>query len=158
MLPRLGQQGIPVVSINTKLVKARIYRIGDRRLAAEVLDGDFEKQLQTYELKQIADQKGEKLWAGEMPVASKLNEEVTTAFPVDTLLPNLKPGLYVIAASAADENAKPSEDSGQRGRGLQHQGDAMVRRFRSGAYRILGRGWRACLCALAGHRGAGSGH
>ncbi len=111
VLPRAGQQGIPIVTINTKLVKAWIYRIGDRRLAAEVLDGDFERQLQTYELKQIADQKGEKLWSGEMPVASKLNEEVTTAFPVDTLLPNLKPGLYVIAASAADENAKPAEDA-----------------------------------------------
>ena len=110
VLPRIGQQGIPIVSINTKLVKASIYRIGDRRIATEVLDGDFERQLQAYELKQIADTKGEKLWTGEMPVTSKLNEEVTTAFPVDTLMPNLKPGLYIIAASAADEAAKPSED------------------------------------------------
>ncbi len=91
VLPRIGQQGIPIISINTKLVKASIYRIGDRRLATEVLDGDFEHQLQTYDLKRIADQKGEKLWSGEMPVISKANEEVTTAFPVDTLLPNLKP-------------------------------------------------------------------
>ncbi|MBI4725435.1 MAG: alpha-2-macroglobulin family protein, partial [Rhodomicrobium sp.] len=112
VLPRLGQQGIPVISINTKLVKAAIYRIGDRRLAAEVLDGDFEHQLQSYDLNRIAGQKGEKLWSGEMPVASKLNEEVTTAFPVDKLLPDLKPGLYVIAASAADENAKTAESNG----------------------------------------------
>ena len=67
VLPRTGQQGIPIVSINTKLVKAAIYRIGDRSLLLEVLDGGFEHQLQTYELKQIADQKGEKLWFGEMP-------------------------------------------------------------------------------------------
>ena len=112
VLPRIGQQGIPIVSINTKLVKATIYRIGDRRLAAEVLDGDFERQLQSYELNRIADQKGEKLWSGEMPVVAKLNEEVTTAFPVGTLLPNLKPGLYVIAASAADESKKAAETSG----------------------------------------------
>jgi uncharacterized protein YfaS (alpha-2-macroglobulin family) len=111
VLPRTGQQGIPIISINTKLVKASIYRIGDRRLAAEVLDGDFERQLQAYELSRITNEKGEKLWSGEMPVASKLNEEVTTAFPVDTLLPNLKPGLYVIAASAAGENAKPEDNS-----------------------------------------------
>ena len=111
VLPRTGQQGIPIVSINTKLVKATIYRIGDRRLAEEVLDGDFQKPMQTYQLNQLANQKGEKLWSGEMPVASKLNEEVTTAFPVDTLLPNLKPGLYVIAASAAEEGAKPDNDS-----------------------------------------------
>jgi hypothetical protein len=111
VLPRTGQQGIPVVSVNTKIVKASIYRIGDRRLAAEVLDGDFERQLQTYDLKRIANEKGEKLWSGEMAVASKLNEEVITAFPVDTLLPNLKPGLYIVAASAGEENAKPAESA-----------------------------------------------
>ena len=111
VLPRTGQQGIPIVSINTKLVKAAIYRIGDRRLAEEVLDGDFQKPMETYQLNQLANHKGEKLWSGEMPVTSKLNEEVTTAFPVDTLLPNLKPGLYVIAASAGEEGAKPDNDS-----------------------------------------------
>ncbi len=110
VLPRTGQQGIPVVSINTKLVKATIYRIGDRRLAAEVLDGDFQKPLESYQLNQIADQKGEKLWSGEMPVAPKLNEEVTTAFPIDELLPNLKPGLYIIAANTAEEGANSAED------------------------------------------------
>ena len=111
VLPRTGQQGIPIVSINAKLVKATIYRIGDRRLAEEVLDGDFQKPMETYQLNQLANHKGEKLWSGEMAVASKLNEEVTTAFPVDTLLPNLKPGLYVIAASAAEEGAKPENGS-----------------------------------------------
>ncbi len=110
VLPRTGQQGIPVVSINTKLVKATIYRIGDRRLAAEVLDGDFQKPLESYQLNQIADQKGEKLWSGEMPVAPKLNEEVTTAFPIDELLPNLKPGLYIIAANTAEEGAASSAE------------------------------------------------
>ena len=112
MLPRRASRAFRWSRVNTKLVKAWIYRIGDRRLAAEVLDGDFEKQLQTYELKQIADQRGEKLWAGEMPVVSKLNEEVTTAFPVDTLLPNFKPGLYVIAASPAEENSEGSGGCG----------------------------------------------
>ncbi len=113
VLPKTGQQGIPVVSINTKLVKATIYRIGDRRLAAEVLDGDFQKPMETYQLSQIASQKGEKLWSGDMAVTSKANEEVTTAFPIDTLLPNLKPGLYVIAASAADENAKKEDETAE---------------------------------------------
>lgn len=110
VLPRTGQQGIPVVSINTKVVKATIYRIGDRRLAAEVLDGDFGKPMESYQLTQLANEKGEKLWTGQMPVTPKLNDEVTTAFPVDELLPNLKPGLYVIAASAGEETSSPEED------------------------------------------------
>src|SRR5690606_8033501 len=92
VLPRTGQQGIPVVSINTRLVKATIYRIGDRRLAHEVLDGNFAQQLEGYRADQIANERGEKLWTGEMPVEMRLNEEVTTAFPVDELLPDLKPG------------------------------------------------------------------
>jgi alpha-2-macroglobulin len=115
VLPRTGQQGIPIISINTKLVKASIFRIGDRRLAAEVLEGRFERQLNAYELGRITNEKGEKLWSGEMPVASKANEEVTTAFPVDMLLPNLKPGLYVIAASAAEENAKAADSNENEG-------------------------------------------
>ncbi len=111
VLPRTGQQGIPVVSTNTKAVKATIYRIGDRRLAAEVLDGDFSKQLEPYQLNEIAGQKGEKLWSGQMAVSLKLNDEVTTAFPVDQLLPNLKPGLYVMSAVASEEAKANDDDS-----------------------------------------------
>ena len=154
VLPRTGQQGIPIVSINTKLVKATIYRIGDRRLTEEVLDGDFQKPMETYQLSQLANHKGEKLWSGEMPVASKLNEEVTTAFPVDTLLPNLKPGLYVIAASAAEEGAKPDNDS-DADSDYEPEDDAVVRRFRSWPDRIFRCGWRPRLCPLAWQRQSG---
>lgn len=106
VLPRTGQQGVPVVSINTRSIKAKIYRIGDRRLAQEVLDGDFSQQLEGYRANQIASQKGEELWSGEMPVELKLNEEVTTAFPVDELLPDLKPGLYVLTALAGENTSE----------------------------------------------------
>ena len=50
MLPRTGQQGIPLITVNTDTVKAAIYRIGDRNLIDQVLGGDFERNLYGYTL------------------------------------------------------------------------------------------------------------
>ncbi|MBX2806786.1 MAG: alpha-2-macroglobulin family protein [Hyphomicrobiales bacterium] len=109
VLPRSGQQGVPVIAINTKSVKVELYRIGDRQLADEVLDGTFGQQVHGYEAQQLENNRGEKLWTGEMPVKTALNEEVTIAFPIDELLPDLKPGLYIMTgqpAEAANEYAE----------------------------------------------------
>src|SRR5580692_2220701 len=39
VLPRTGQRGIPVVSVNTPAVKVDVFRIGDRHLINTVIDG-----------------------------------------------------------------------------------------------------------------------
>ena len=75
VLPRTGQQGIPVVAINTKAVKISIYHVGDRRLAKEVLDGSFGQQIDSYQAEEIKNSKGRLLWTGNMPVKTTLNEE-----------------------------------------------------------------------------------
>jgi alpha-2-macroglobulin len=108
VLPRTGQQGIPVVAINTKLVKVEIYNIGDRSITSQVLDGSFGEQLESYKATELKTKHGQLLWKGEMPVNTKLNEEATVAFPIDELLPNLKPGLYVMTAAPSDGAAKPA--------------------------------------------------
>ena len=66
VLPKTGQQGIPLVSVNTDAIKVTIYRIGDRNLIDTVLGGDFERNLYGYTLNDIAEQKGEKVWTGEL--------------------------------------------------------------------------------------------
>ncbi|MDX2263366.1 MAG: alpha-2-macroglobulin [Hyphomicrobiales bacterium] len=110
VLPRAGQQGLPLVSVNAKAVTVEIYHVGDRRLAAEVLDGDFANAIGGYKAEQLRDAQGEKLWSGEMTVASKLNEDVTTAFPIDQLLPNLKSGLYVMVAAPVGDASESWEE------------------------------------------------
>ncbi len=45
---KTGQQGIPLISVNTDALKVTIYRIGDRSLLDNVLGYDFERNL--YEL------------------------------------------------------------------------------------------------------------
>ena len=87
VLPRTGQQGIPLVTVNTDLVKVTIYRIGDRSLIDNVLGYEFERNLYSYDLDEIADQKGEKVWTGELKVEKELNQEITTAFPIMDAVP-----------------------------------------------------------------------
>ena len=102
VLPRNGQRGIPVLSVNTSAVLLSVYRIGDRNLIDTVLGYDFQRNLSQYQAEQLANERGAKVWSGELTVAPKLNTEVATAFPVDEALGDLKPGVYVMTAAPKD--------------------------------------------------------
>jgi uncharacterized protein YfaS (alpha-2-macroglobulin family) len=102
VLPRTGQRGVPVVSVNTSAVKVAIYRIGDRNLLDTIISEDFQRNLQPYEVERIASDRGASVWKGELKVEQQqLNAEVTTAFPVDQAVGDLAPGVYVMTAVAA---------------------------------------------------------
>jgi alpha-2-macroglobulin len=98
VLPKVGQQGIPVVSVNTEAVDIRILRVGDRNLMNTVLGRDFQRNLDRYDLNRLAEERGVEVWKGEMKVESALNADVTTAFPVDQAVGTLAPGVYVMVA------------------------------------------------------------
>src|SRR6266480_141177 len=100
VLPRTGQRGIPLVSVNTPAVSVNVFRIGDRNLINTVIGSDFQRALSKYELSGLADERGMKVWAGELATATTLNQDVTTAFPVDQALGDLQPGIYVMTAAA----------------------------------------------------------
>jgi alpha-2-macroglobulin len=99
VLPRTGQRGIPLVSVNTPAVSVSVFRIGDRNLINTVIDSDFQRSLNRYELSSLGDERGVKVWSGELSTAITLNQEVTTAFPVDSALGDLQPGVYVMTAA-----------------------------------------------------------
>src|SRR6202047_1299867 len=100
VLPRTGQRGIPLVSVNTPAVSVTVFRMGDRDLINTVIDSDFQKTLSRYELSSLGDERGVKVWSGELTTAATLNQDVTTAFPVDQALGVLQPGIYVMTAVA----------------------------------------------------------
>ncbi|MCP4934652.1 MAG: alpha-2-macroglobulin family protein [bacterium] len=106
VLPRSGQIGIPMTSVNTKIIYAKIYRYSDRGLGSAV-QGDFLKQLAGYNVEELKDRLGERIWEGTLDVAQKLNKDVITAFPVQKAIPNLQSGLYVMVA---DTTNKPADD------------------------------------------------
>jgi alpha-2-macroglobulin len=104
VLPRVGQNGIPVISVNTRAVAIEIFRISDRSLVemiagAGYVRGDFQRSLDRYDVERLKQSRGVSVWTGELAVASQpLNAEVTTAFPVDQAVGDLKPGVYVMVA------------------------------------------------------------
>ena len=48
VLPRIGQNGIPVISVNSPKAKLALYRIGDRNLISSVVNSDFRQQISGY--------------------------------------------------------------------------------------------------------------
>ena len=99
VLPKTGQRGIPVLSVNTGAVALAVYRIGDRNLIDTVLGYDFQRNLSRSQAEQIAAERGAKVWSGELSVEQRLNTEVATAFPVGEALKDIGPGVYVMIAS-----------------------------------------------------------
>ncbi|CAN0287196.1 unnamed protein product, partial [Phaeothamnion confervicola] len=112
VLPARGQQGLPVASVNVSRIAIDIYRVADRNLTSVTgSSGDFLKQLSSSDVSTLANERGAKIYSGELEVAQKLNAEVSTAVPVGEAVPELKPGVYAMVARAI--GAKPgSEDDG----------------------------------------------
>jgi len=108
VLPATGQQGIPVVTTNTNKINVEVYRIGDRALAATLQSGDMQRQLSSYDVDTIRDRTGSKVYAGTMDIASKLNEDVTTAVPVTETTGRLMPGVYVMVATPSEKSKTDS--------------------------------------------------
>jgi uncharacterized protein YfaS (alpha-2-macroglobulin family) len=101
VLPRTGQRGIPVVSVNTKAVAIEVYRIGDRSLLNTVISSDFQRALDRFDIGRLTEERGSQVWKGELAVEQTLNADVTTAFPVGEAIGNAAPGVYVMVANAA---------------------------------------------------------
>ena len=104
VLPSRGQQGIPLVSVNTSKVEIEVYRIGDRNLIGALDGGNFQRRLSNWEINAIKERTGERVFAGKMDVSSKLNEEITTALPVTDAVGVLKPGVYVAIAKPTQKS------------------------------------------------------
>ena len=116
VLPRTGQEGIPVVSVNTEKVDVEIFRIGDRSLLPTIRSEDFLSQLSPYSAEAIGSEKGFKVWTGTLDTRSELNRDVVTAFPVLDAVGTLQPGVYVMTAKPS---GAPTDDGEYRPRATQ---------------------------------------
>ena len=105
VLPSTTRHGIPLISVNTDSAQLEAYRIGDRALARLLSGSSFLRQLKGYEVDNIKQELGSPVWQGSIEIASKLNKEVTTSFPVDQAIPDRKPGIYVLTAVPKDGQA-----------------------------------------------------
>ncbi len=102
VLPKGGVASLPLVSVNSRRVEARLYRVGDRALAGTQRDGTLLKPLSGEEAQHIAEQVGTALWTGSIELDAPLNRELTTAVAVGELIRELAPGAYVMTARPSE--------------------------------------------------------
>ncbi|MCR4267877.1 alpha-2-macroglobulin family protein [Nitratireductor sp. ZSWI3] len=98
VLPSTARRGIPFVSVNTENAKLSLYRVGERALTGLLTESKFLRQLDGYEVGQVADDMGEPVWEGTVEIASELNKDVVTSIPIDEAVPERKPGVYMLTA------------------------------------------------------------
>ncbi|MDB5571085.1 MAG: alpha-2-macroglobulin [Hyphomicrobiales bacterium] len=111
VLPRVGQEGVPVVSVNADKVAVDILRIGDRNLLPTLRSDEFLGQLSGYRARAIVNEQGVRIWSGALDVRRELNKDVVTAFPVAEAVGRMEPGVYVMVARAGER--PPAGDAPQ---------------------------------------------
>ena len=75
----------------------------------------MQRQLSGYDLEALKERTGVRVYAGELDVAAKLNEEVTTAFPVGEAIGVLQPGAYAMIARPTEARRRKAAISQRSG-------------------------------------------
>ena len=109
VLPKSPTATIPMVSVNTDHADLKIFRIGDRGLAAALRRDDLGTNLDGYDMSRIESGSGSEIWSGTVDIESKLNANVITGLPVGDVLTTLQPGVYTVTARVPD-----SDDFGEQ--------------------------------------------
>lgn len=109
ILPKGPEAAIPVSSVNLSEVALRVYRIGERNLAAVVGAGDFGRALSDYTAGELGDRLGAVVWEGTGTITPELNRDVVTALPLGAAVAALEPGLYALTARVPDA---PEDEGG----------------------------------------------
>ncbi|HJR21752.1 MAG TPA: MG2 domain-containing protein, partial [Dongiaceae bacterium] len=112
VLPKVGSTGVPLTTVNVEFTKLKLLRINDRNLVSEINRGNFLNNLYDWDRRRIADEAGEEIWQGSMPVEGGRNVRVVTSVPVIEMIPEIKPGVYLLMARAAqpDETEEQARD------------------------------------------------
>ena len=113
VLPRTGQAGVPLVSVNAAKLDVEVLRIGDRGLLPALRSEEFLSQLSGSTARTIADQKGQRVWKGTLDTAkAETNREAVTAFPVLQAVGKLEPGLYLMLAKPTGTTDSSEDEYG----------------------------------------------
>jgi alpha-2-macroglobulin len=105
ILPKVDQNGIPLVSVNVNEVKLRLLRVTDRNLVQQIYQGRLFRGIDGYETSQLRDEIGEELWTGQLTIEGEKNKRNTTSIPIMEVLPQTKPGIYALTAETPDDAA-----------------------------------------------------
>ncbi|WP_288584792.1 MG2 domain-containing protein, partial [uncultured Methylobacterium sp.] len=113
VLPRTGQAGVPLISVNAPKLDVEVVRIGDRGLLPALRTDEFLSQLSGSGLRTIVRERGQPVWKGTLDTApAEVNREAVTAFPVLQAVGRIEPGRYVMSARPSGTAALADEEGG----------------------------------------------
>ena len=104
VLPKVGSIGVPLTTVNMEEVPLTLLRITEGNLVDAVMSRSFGRDLDGFDTDRIVDSLGELEWQGAIAVKGVRNRKTVTAVPVDTLMPERKPGVYLLVAARDLEN------------------------------------------------------
>lgn len=103
VLPRRSNAAIPLQAVNLDSAKLDLLRINDRNLAANLTRDIMANTVATWDVDQIADTDGERVWNGTITTKGQRNATTTVGVPMHAILPNPQPGLYLLTARFEDD-------------------------------------------------------
>ncbi len=106
VLPKVGSQGVPIVTVNTDAVQLSLWRVTDRNLVEEINRDRLGQSLYYWMLEDFKAERAEKVWEGALDTPGESNRETTTAFPIGQLLSRPEPGIYLLAAELHEDDAR----------------------------------------------------
>ncbi|WP_165772041.1 alpha-2-macroglobulin family protein [Niveispirillum lacus] len=101
ILPRVEADGLPLRGVNVDRSRLTVLRLNDRALVEQLYYGRSNQTMTEFEIGDVLDQKGERVWRGEMAIAGERNKTTQIAFPIDAVVGDLAPGVYVAVAEDA---------------------------------------------------------
>jgi uncharacterized protein YfaS (alpha-2-macroglobulin family) len=107
VLPRLGNKGLPIQTVNVGSVHIAIARLNDRNAIERVRSGNYDDWS---EAKGVGEWQGEPVWEGDLEIEKEPNKPVVTALPLAQTIGKLRPGLYLATIISADGATLRNED------------------------------------------------
>ncbi|HYF22899.1 MAG TPA: alpha-2-macroglobulin [Caulobacteraceae bacterium] len=114
ILPREDGDGVGIETVNVSKLAVEVWRVPDRNLVrSEIAAGQptAEGEYPNHWGAESPDEEGRRVWKGKVRVQARGAQRVTTVFPLNAVLKELKAGAYVIKARDASggRELKPEE-------------------------------------------------
>lgn len=109
LLPLRPGTGLPLKSVNLPAAQLTLYRVNPRNLPVLLAEGLFGSALEAWSEERLVDALGERIARVRVALPVRRNETVTTLVPLEQLVPQPQPGVYVALAEPEGAALKPWE-------------------------------------------------
>jgi uncharacterized protein YfaS (alpha-2-macroglobulin family) len=104
VLPRTGDAGLPIETVNLTHVDLVLRRVSDRNLLRAIQDRYFGRPLSPFAEGRFSQEIAEEVWRGQAVVERVLNRTMLTRLPMDEAIAGLPAGIYALSAAVPDGN------------------------------------------------------